>query len=177
MVIPKNQFAEEELFETRNHLESEGARVIILSSKGQEAVGMNKNRFQPHGMIIDWNKQEGIQNKYDAVLLVGGKGAAKSLWPDPILPQILTDHYRAGRVVGAIGLSVAVLARASFLSEKPASGPDDEVFLQELDAGGGYHSNDPVTCHERIITAKGGEAAREFAKTVTKVLMEDAEQV
>jgi deglycase len=175
LVIPKNQFAEDELFATRDYLEAEGARVVALSPKGQEAVGMNKTRFQPQGMLIDWNKQAGIHSKYDAVLLVGGKGAAKSLWPDPILPQILTDHYRAGRVVGALGFSVAVLARASFLNEKPASGPEDAVFLQELEDGGGYHSEDPVTCHDRIITASGGEAAQEFASTVTRVLMEDVD--
>lgn len=176
MVIPKNQFAEDELFETCKFLEAEGARVVVLSPKGQEAVGMNKTRFQPQGMLIDWNKQAGIHSKYDAVLLVGGKGAPKSLWSDPILPQILTDHYRAGRVVGALGLSVAVLARASFLNEKPASGPEDAVFLQELGAGGGYHSEDPVTCHERIVTARGGEAAREFAEAVTRVLLEDVDK-
>jgi deglycase len=174
MVIPKNQFAEDELFETRNCLEAKGARVVVLSPKGQEAVGMNKTRFKPQGMLVDWNKQEGIHNKYDAVLLVGGKGALKSLWNDTILPQILTDHYRAGKVVGALGLSVAVLARASFLNEKPASGPEDEGLLQELEAGGGYHSEDPVTCHDRIITARNGEAAHEFAETVTKLLMGDA---
>ncbi|GJL79786.1 MAG: hypothetical protein NPINA01_27750 [Nitrospinaceae bacterium] len=173
MVIPKNQFAEDELFETRRFLEAQGTRVVVLSPKGQEAVGMKKTRFQPDGMLIDWNKQEGFRDKYDAVLLVGGKGAPKSLWNDPILPQILTDHYRAGRAVGALGLSVAVLARASFLNEKPASGPDDEVFLQELAAGGGYHSEDPVTHSDRVITACGGDAAREFAETVTQVLMED----
>ena len=176
MVIPKNQFAEDELFETRKFFEAEGARVVVLSPKGQEAVGMNKTRFQPQGMLIDWNKQAGIHSKYDAVLLVGGKGAPKSLWSDTILPQILTDHYRAGRVVGALGLSVAVLARASFLNEKPASGPEDAVFLQELEAGGGYHSEDPVTCHERIVTARGGEAAREFAEAVTRVLLEDVDK-
>ena len=173
MVIPKNQFAEDELFETRKLLEAKGARVVVLSPKGQDAVGMNKTRFQPQGMLIDWNKQEGIRSKYDAVLLVGGKGAPKSLWNDTILPQILTDHYRAGKVVGALGLSVAVLARASFLNEKAASGPEDEVFLHELEAGGSHHSKEYVTCHERIITGRGGEAAQEFATTVTRVLMED----
>jgi|GEM_PF-451392 len=175
MVIPKNQFAEDELFETRKLLEASGARVVVLSPKGKEAVGMNKTRFQPHGMLIDWNRQAGIYRKYDAVLLVGGKGAKKSLWPDPVLPQILTDHYRAGRVVGALGLSVAVLARASFLNEKSASGPGDEVFLQEIEAGGGYHSEDGVTCHERIVTARGGEDAQEFVKAVVRVLLEYVE--
>jgi len=96
MVIPRNQFDEDELFATRELLELAGARVIVLSKTGQEAVGTNRTRFLPHGMIIDWNKQEGIFGKYDAVVLVGGKGAPKSLWDDPILPQILTDHYRAG---------------------------------------------------------------------------------
>jgi deglycase len=172
MVIPKNQFAEDELFETRNYLESQDARVVVLSPKGQEAMGMNKTRFQPQGMLVDWNKQAGIRNKYDAVLLVGGRGAPKSLWGDTILPQILTDHYRAGRLVGALGLSVAVLARASFLNEKPASGPEDESLLREIEAGGGYFSENPVTCHDRIITARGGLAAREFAETVARVLME-----
>jgi len=172
-VIPRNQFDEDELFITRDILESAGARVIVLSQSGQEAVGTNRTRFQPHGTIIDWNRQEGVLGKYDAVLLVGGKGAPKSLWNDPILPQILTDHYRDQKVVGAIGLSVVVLARASFLRQKAASGPDDERFLNELEVNSSYYSEEPVTCSERIITASGGEAAKEFAEAVSAVLMEE----
>jgi len=172
-VMPRNQFAEDELFALRDTLESAGARVVILSKNGQEAVGMNKTRFQPHGMIIDWNKQEGIFGKYDAVLLVGGKGAPKSLWDDPILPQILTDHFRAGKVVGAIGLSVIVLARASFLIQKEASGPDEERFLKELEMGSGYYSEEPVTCCDKIITASGGQAVTEFVEAVISVLTDE----
>lgn len=172
IVIPRNQFDEKELFVTRDHLKSEGARVVVLSKSGQEATGMNKTRFQPDGTIIDWNKQEGIRKKYDAILLTGGKGAPKSLWDDPILPQILTDHYRAGKVIGSIGLSVIVLARASFLNAKAASGPDNEVFLHELEACGVDHSEESLTCHEKILTAKDGEAAQKFAEAVATLLME-----
>lgn len=136
---------------------------------------MNKTRFQPHGTIIDWNKQHGFLGKYDAVLLVGGKGAPKSLWDDPILPQILTDHFRAGKVVGAIGLSVVVLARASFLRDRAVSGPNEERFKKELEAGSGYHTEEPVNASDRIITASGGEAANEFAEAVRAVLMEETE--
>ena len=173
MVIPRNQFDEDELFVTQKFLESAGARVLVLSQTGQEAVGTNRTRFQPHGMIIDWNKQEGVLGKYDAVLLVGGKGAPKSLWDDPILPQILTDHYRAGKVIGAMGLSVAVLARADFLMQLAASGPVEERFLKELSAGSGYHSEEAVTCCDRIITASGGDAAKEFAEAVSAVVRDD----
>lgn len=173
IVIPRNQFDEDELFGTRGPLESAGARVVVLSPSGQEAVGMNKTRFQPHGMLIDWNKQEGVFGKYHAVLLVGGKGAPKSLWQDSILPQILTDHYRAGKVVGAIGLSVVVLAMTSFLIQKAASGPHDERVLQALEEGSSYHSSEPMTCEDNIITASGGEAANEFAQAVKAVLTDE----
>ncbi len=174
MVIPRNQFDEDGLFVTRDFLESAGARVIVLSKSGQEAVGTNRTGFKPHGTIIDWNKQAGVFGKYDAVLLVGGKGAPKSLWDDPILPQILTDHYRAEKVVGAMGLSVVVLARASFLIQKEASGPDDEAFLNELEAGSCYYSGEPVTCCDRIVTASGGESAKEFAQAVSGILIDEA---
>jgi putative intracellular protease/amidase len=97
-------------------MEYEGARVVVLSRSGQEGRGMNQERFQPDGMIIDWNKQPGVEGKYHAVVLVGGKGARKSLWDDPIVPQILTDHYRAGSVVGAMGSALVVLARASLIT-------------------------------------------------------------
>lgn len=173
LVIPRNQFDEDELFVTRELLESAGGRVIVLSQNGKEATGMNRTRFQPHGMIIDWNKQEGVFGRYHAVLLIGGKGAPKSLWDDTILPQILTDIYRAGKVVGAMGLSVVVLARASFLMQKEASGPNEERFLNELEAGSGYYSEEPVTCCDRIITACGGEAAKEFVEAVSSVLRDE----
>ena len=173
MVIPRNQFAEDELFVPRELFELAGAKVIVLSLNGQEALGMNKTRFQPQGTIIDWNKQEGVFGKYDAVLLVGGKGAAKSMWDDPILPQILTDHFRAGKVVAAIGLSVVVLARASFLMQMAASGPNEEKFLNELEAGSGYYSEEPVTCSDRVITASGSEAAKEFAEAVSAAVRDE----
>jgi putative intracellular protease/amidase len=174
MVIPRNQFDEDELFGTREILESERARIIVLSQSGKEAVGMNRTRFKPDGAIIDWNKQDGVWGKYDAVLLVGGKGAPKFLWDDSVLPQILTDHFRAGKVIGALGLSVVVLARASFLREMAASCPDEERCLKELEAGFSYYSEEPVTRCDRIITARGGDAAKEFVQVMGAALMDEA---
>ena len=103
IIIPKSQFCEQELNGVRTVLQQCGANVVVLSKSGQEARGMNKEKFQPDGMIVDWNKQIGVESKYHAVILVGGKGAKKSLWDDPIVPQILTDHYRFGSIIGAIG--------------------------------------------------------------------------
>ena len=169
IVIPKSQFQEQELFDTLDVLKADGPRVFVLSKSGQEAVGMNKTRFAPDGMLVDWDKQPGITGKYDAVIVLGGKGAPKSLWNDDILPQILTDHFRAERVIGAIGMGVAVLARASLLSGE-AAGPKDEKFLAELESAGLTHANSPVVEDEKIITASGPEAATEFARAIANAI-------
>ena len=169
IVIPKNQFQEQELFDTLEALKASSPRILVLSKSGQEAVGMNKTPFSPDGMLVDWDKQQGVFGKYDAVLVMGGKGAPKSLWDDDILPQVLTDHFRAERVIGAIGLGVAVLARASLLSYE-AAGPEDEKFLAELEKAGLTRNHSPVVQDGKVITASGPEAATEFAHTIISLL-------
>ena len=169
IVIPKSQFQEQELFDTLEVLKASGPRIIVLSKSGQEAVGMNKTRFTPDGMLVDWDKQQGVFGNYDAVLVMGGKGASKSLWNDTILPQILMDHFRAERVIGAIGLGVAVLARASLLSYE-AAGPEDEKLLSELEEAGLKRANSPVVQDGKVISASGPEAATEFARTIVSAL-------
>jgi len=169
IVIPKSQFQEQELFDTLELLKAAGPRTLVLSKSGQEAVGMNKTRFTPDGMLVDWDKQQGISGKYDAVIVMGGKGAPKSLWDDTILPQILTDHFRAERVISAVGLGVAVLARASLLSYE-AAGPEDDKFLSELENAGLTRSGSPVVQDGKIITASGPEAAIEFTRALIRAL-------
>ena len=170
LVIPKNQFQDDELARIRAVLEPTGARIVLLSKTGQEAVGMNKTRTTPDSRIVDWDKQRGVNGKYHAVLVMGGKGAPKSLWDDDILPQILTDHYRMERVIGAIGLGVAVLARTGLLSGD-AAGPDDEKFLAELEQAGVAPSPDAITHYDNVITARDADAATDFAQTVVDVLI------
>jgi len=160
---------EQELFDTLEVLKSAGPRIFVLSKSGQEAIGMNKTRFTPDGVLVDWDKQQGVSGKYDAAIVMGGKGAPKSLWDDTILPKILTDHFRAERVIGAIGLGVAVLVWASLLSYE-APGPEDENFLSELDEAGLAHSSSPIVHDGKVITALGAEAANEFAHTILSAL-------
>ncbi|MFQ5444450.1 MAG: DJ-1/PfpI family protein [Nitrospinales bacterium] len=169
LAIPKSQFCEEELLPIRKSLEESGARVFVLSKSGQEARGMNKTPFQPNGAIIDWNKQEGISGKYHAVLVLGGKGAAKSLWNDPILPQILTDHYRASRITGAIGQGVVVLARAGLVST--AAAPKDQNVLNELQAERVSLSEDPVCVSGTAVTAEGKNSVDNFVETIERLLI------
>ena len=161
IAIPKSQFCEEELYPLRDLLMQSGARVVVLSKSGQAARGMDKTSFQPDGTIVDWNKQPGIMGKYHAVVVLGGKGARKSLWEDPILPQILTDHFRAGRVTAAVGQGVAVLVQAGLTDA--AEIPPEEA---------GPSSTGGVSVSGTVVTATGKQNIPEFAETLLRLLSE-----
>ena len=169
IIIPKSQHCGGELVGVRSVMEYEGARVVVLSRSGQEARGMNQERCQPDGMIIDWNKQPGVEGKYHAVVLVGGKGARKSLWDDPIVPQILTDHYRTGSVVGAMGSALVVLARTSLITGDIPE-PEEESVRHELDGLGIAYADRPVTCYGNVVAGQGAGAVEIFARTVGDLL-------
>ncbi|MCH8209000.1 MAG: hypothetical protein IIA62_08150, partial [Nitrospinae bacterium] len=52
VIMPSNQFDEDELFGALNAFESAGLRTVVLSESGKDAVGMKRQRYQPHGLII-----------------------------------------------------------------------------------------------------------------------------
>ena len=108
--------------------------------------------------------------RYDAVLVVGGKGAKNSIWSDPILPQILTDHYRSGKVVGALGISVVALARAGLLTGQDASVPDHEACIREVKDAGVYISEDSLTFSNRIVTAGSDSSGKLVGEKVLEIL-------
>ena len=169
IIIPKSQFCEEELNGVRNVLQQGGANVVVLSKSGQEARGVNKEKFQPNGMIVDWNKQMGVENKYHAVILVGGKGAKKSLWDDPIVPQILTDHYRFGSIIGAMGTAIVVLVRAGLVrGEVPK--PDDDVTHKELENLNAVCVDAPITRVENVVLGQGRNSVHQFSQIIIALL-------
>lgn len=170
IVIPQSRFCDQQLLDLKTVFEEIPLKTIVLSKSRTEAVGEMKTKLTPDGILVDWDKRFLPNKRYDAVLVVGGKGAKNSIWNDPILPQILTDHYRSGKVVGALGLSVVALARAGLLTGQDASVPDHEACIQELKDAGVYISEDPLTCSNRIVTAGGDSSGELVGKKVLELL-------
>jgi protease I len=169
IIIPKSQFCDQELNGVKTDLQQGGANVVVLSKSGQEARSMNKEKFKPDGMIVDWNKQIGIDNKYHAVILIGGKGAKKSLWDDPIVPQILTDHYRYGSIIGAMGASIVVLVRA-YLVKGEVPVPEDDVTCHELENLNAVCIDVPVTSVDNVVLGRGGIFVDQFSQTIIDLM-------
>ena len=171
IIIPRNQFCEEELYGVTSALKQVGVHVVVLSKSGQESVGMKRGKFQPDGMIIDWNKQPGFQGKYHAVILIGGKGARKSLWDDTIVPQILTDHYRFGSVIGAMGSAIVVLVRAS-LVKGGIPLPQEDLARKELKSLGAFCVDTLVTNEGRVVFGQGANSVNKFSQTILSLMDE-----
>jgi len=167
IAMPKNQFDEDELFGVRDFFINRGMTVKIFSPSGKEATGNKRTRFNPDGMLVDWNKFLEGKGKYDAVLITGGKGAWKSLWDDPILPQILTDHHRSGSVVGAIGSAVPVLISAS-LCDKELAAPNDERVLSRLKEFDVYPSEEALLVENKAVSANSSKTLDMFCNEVWK---------
>jgi putative intracellular protease/amidase len=170
LVIPQNRFCEQQLFDLKEVLEEEAGECRILSKSGKESKSEEKNLFQPDGMLVDWNRFLQGKQKYDAVIVIGGKGAKSSIWGDPILPQILTDHFRAGKILGAFGLSVVALARAGLVSRCELSAPKEEACLKELEDVGAFPEGKNLVVIDRIITSNDPGAGKMFGKAILELL-------
>jgi protease I len=170
LVIPQNRFCEKQLFDLKKVLEEGAGKCLVLSKSGKETKSDAKSLFQPDGMLVDWNRFLQGKQKYDAVIVIGGKGAKSSIWEDPILPQILTDHFRAGKILGAFGLSVVALARAGLVSRCEVSAQKEEAFLKELDYAGAFPEEKNLVVVNRIITSNDSSTGKIFGKTILELL-------
>ena len=166
LVIPQNHFCEQQLWDLKTVFDATSVKSVILSKSGLEAVGERKTRLTPDGILVDWDKRFLPNKKFDAVVVVGGKGAKKSIWDDPILPQILTDHYRSGKVLGALGLSVVSLARAGLLTGLDTSAPNHESCAQELKTAGAFIVDEPMTFSNQIVTARDDSSGKLLGKKI-----------
>ena len=170
LVIPPNRFCSQQLFDLKEVLVKKSVQCRVLSKTGKEGKGEDKSLIQPDGMLVDWNRYLQGKQKYDAVIVIGGKGSKTSIWEDPILPQILTDHFRAGKILGAFGLSVVALARAGLISQCEISAIDDQACLQELENAGAFPEEKNIITAERIITSKDPEGGKRFGEALLRML-------
>jgi putative intracellular protease/amidase len=170
LVIPQNLFCDQQLLDLSTIFQMKSIKSVVLSMSGKEATGEMRSRVIPDGILVDWDKIFLPNKKFDAVVVIGGKGSKKSIWSDPILPQILTDHYRSGKVVGALGLSVVSLARAGLLAGCNVSAPDNDACISVLKDAGAFVVEEPLTCSDRIVTAGDDSGGKLFGNKIVELL-------
>ena len=182
MIIPKDYYNEEELEIPYEIFKSEDANIIVASGKMKEAVGMKTGRRMPDRLIVD--SMEGITGDsyvtggtgtrqikavFQGVVIVGGSGAKNYLWEDKITRLLITDRYKSGFVVGAIGQGIGCLAEANLIEALEV--PVDESkakkpFLKILEKGKSLLSDQDLIIHERLVIGKDSSVAEAFAQAM-----------
>lgn len=184
VVIPKDYYNEEELETCLEVFGKEGARTLIASAKLKEAVGMKAGRVLPDVLIVDavegimgdsyvtevGHGSRQIKGIFHGVVLIGGQGARKYLWPDKVLHLLLSDRHRSGFVVSAIGTAVPCLAHTGLLDGKTVAAEKNKHTLPELEKTKVTVGEQDVVADDRVITASGAAAAEPFARAVAEAV-------
>jgi protease I len=165
MVIAPAQFRDEELLEPKKLFLQEGAEVVIAASKLGEARGMLGGTASPDLLISDVNPEQ-----YDACVIVGGMGSPTHLWNDVELHEILRAMEPADKVIAAICLSGAALAKAGVIEDRKVTVWATDESLAALKEGRAIYLKEHVVRDGLIITADGPEAATKFAQVIVETL-------
>ena len=167
MIIAFRDFRDEEYFIPRQVLKSLGIEITTFSSQKGKAVGA-------YGGVVDITETlDDIDvSRFDGIVFVGGSGTAKYI-NDEKCHQIAQEAVAKGKVLGAICMAPAILARAGVLNGKRAtcwSSALDKSVVKILKEEGARYLQKPVVVDGQIITASGWRAARDFGEAIARHL-------
>lgn len=166
MAIPHTQFRDEEFFEPRKILESEGATVTVASSAVRMCHGTQGGSVQASVTIADSKSED-----YDALVICGGPSAPDLFWNDKKLAELAAAMAAADKVVAAISLSTVVLAKAKLLEGKKATVYFLPQAIQELKTAGATYVMDPLVVQEKLILAEGPTESARFGEAISAALL------
>jgi protease I len=162
MVIPENNFRDEEFLIPKEMFEKQGMEVKTASTNTELARGTLGASVKPDMLVDDINV-----NNFDAVVLVGGEGAAQ-YWDNLVVHKLVQQAALSNKVVAAICIAPVTLAKAGVLKGKRATVWYSEA--PQLKAGGASYLSGSTERDGKIITAAGPAESREFAEEIIKAL-------
>jgi protease I len=165
MVIPHTQFRDEEFFEPKKILETEGATTVVASTTARMCRGMKGGAVQADMAIADAKADD-----YAALVLCGGSSVPEFFWNDKKLHELTAAMAAAGKVVGAICLSTVVLAKAKLLAGREATVYFLPQAIEELKAAGATYVKETLLIHGNLILAEGPPESQRFGQAIRSAL-------
>lgn len=158
IIVPPEQFRDEELFETRAELERAGHSTVVASTTHRPCSGMFGGRVMPALTLAQVDP-----DLFDGVVFVGGLGV-KRYYHDPQALRIARAMHERGKLVAAICLAPVVLANAGLLTGRNATVSASEA--QTLERMGARYRGPGVVVDGNIVTADGPASARRFGQEI-----------
>lgn len=163
MIVAFKDFKDEEYFVPRQIFEQADYEVITASYSRGTALGVDGGEIEVDILVDDLNPSD-----YQAVIFVGGPGAF-NYFDDSRAHRVVQATIEADKVLGAICIAPAILAKAGVLAGRQAtvwSSALDKSAVKFLTDNGAKFIEQNVVEDNKIITANGPEAAQEFAQTI-----------
>jgi protease I len=108
--------------------------------------------------------------RYEGLVIIGGPGSPAHLWGNRDLAGLVLTFSAAKKLIAAICLSPAVLARAGILKGRKATVFRSPDAVAELKKGGAVLVSMPVVTDGSLITADGPAAAGSFGEAIASLL-------
>lgn len=163
IIIAQHGFRDEE-FDVPKRILEKKHHVEVASETRETAVGKLGMTYKPDLTIEEALSKIG---SYDAVIFVGGPGAAHYFKNSTAL-SIASQAYNSGKLVAAICIAPSILANAGLLKNKKATSFPSES--DNLEMKGAKYTNEDVTVDGRIVTANGPLVARQFGEMLLRML-------
>lgn len=166
-VLSFRNFRDIEYFVPREILLEAGAKVFNVSSEMGTALGDDGGE-----VAIDFLAEDLKVSDFDAVIFVGGAGMGQQL-ENKDFQRIARETLSSAKVLGAICIAPALLAKAGVLSGRKATvwtSPLDKSAVRILEEGGAEYQEKDVVIDKKLVTAPGPQAARKFGQALVGVL-------
>jgi protease I len=160
MILPERDFNDEEYDRVRRVLESKGIKITTGSSYAGEIRGVKGSSTRS---MVDVGSVKYYD--YDALIFVGGPGARKLIEHEKVVKLAKDAEYK---VLGAIGIGGAILAKAEVLKGKKATA--DRSVGDVLESKGSIFTAQPVQVDGKIVTAESSKYAEQFANALIETL-------
>ena len=158
MVIPQKDFRDEEFLDTKAVLEENDFRIHVAAPTKNVAVGKLGAQITPD---IDFPDIE--EGRYEGIIFVGGPGAF-TLIDDPYLHAVARKFSEKNKLVAAICIAPAILAKAGLLQGRRAA--VNFTGINYLEEAGAILSENDVEVDGNIITATGPVVAALFGQAI-----------
>lgn len=163
VVCPPTEFADECLRYARSSLHNVHVGTWTVSTNTKDVItGRHQDEFMVDGPLSGTSMAE-----YSGVIFVGGEGAP-SFTSDPDALRLAREAAAAGKLIGAWGHSVAILAAADVVRGCRITG--DPSLKDAVQKAGGKFTGRQLEVHGQVVTAVDDSAGMRFGKALVTLV-------